>query len=86
MNRMTTLLPGIARSHLLVDTLGTRKSDSLDFHTVSVWGMESALKEAYHQGLRDARRTDACERPDYVTLPKPVARAVRPRPDRLQLS
>ena len=86
MNRITTLLTDIARRHLLVETLVTRQSDSLDFHTVSVWGMESALKEAYHQGLRDARRNDACERPVYVTLPKPVAMAVRPRPDRLQLS
>ena len=53
MNRLTTLLTDIARRHLSIDTLVTRKSDTLDFHTVSVWGMESALKEAYHQGLRD---------------------------------
>ena len=54
MNRLTTLLTDIARRHLSVETLVTRKSDSLDFHTVSVWKIESALREAYHQGLRDS--------------------------------
>ena len=54
MNRLMTLLTEIARRHLSVETLVTRNSDSLDFHTVSVWGVESALREAYHQGLRDS--------------------------------
>ena len=54
MNRFTTLLTDIARRHLSVETLVTRKSDTLDFHTVSVWNIESALREAYQQGLRDS--------------------------------
>ena len=54
MNKLTALLTDIARMHLCVDTLVTRNSDSLDFHKVSVWNIESALREAYHQGLRDS--------------------------------
>ena len=54
MNRLTTLLIDIARRHLSFESPVTSNSASLDFHTVSVWGIESAMKEAYHQGLRDA--------------------------------
>ena len=54
MNRLTILLTGIARKHLSIETLVTRKSDSLDFHTVSVWAIETALREAYQLGLRDS--------------------------------
>ena len=54
MNRLTTLLTDIARRHLSVETLVIRNGDSMDFHTVPVWGIESALREAYHQGQRDA--------------------------------
>lgn len=44
------LLLQIAQEHLLVETLETRKSDSLDFHDVSVWGIKSALIAAYQAG------------------------------------
>ena len=42
----------IARTHLdtTIPTLKTRKSDALDFHDVSVWGIEYALRAAYELG------------------------------------
>ena len=54
MNSLTTLLTDIARRHLSIDTLVPRNSDALDFHTVSVWRVEAALREAYRQGTKDA--------------------------------
>ena len=41
--------------HLGIETLRERRSDSLDFHTVSVWGVRSALLDAYAQGVADAQ-------------------------------
>ncbi len=41
----------IAQKHLLIDTLETRNSDSLDFHDVSVWGVRSALEAAFQAGV-----------------------------------
>ncbi|KAA0571119.1 hypothetical protein [Azospirillum sp. Sh1] len=43
----------IARTQLGVDTLDERRSDSLDFHEVSVWGLRRALEAAYEAGRRD---------------------------------
>jgi hypothetical protein len=40
----------IAREHLRIETLETRRSDSLDFHDVSVWGVRDALEAAYKAG------------------------------------
>lgn len=45
------LLTRIAQEHLFIDTLETRKSDSLDFHDVSVWGVKEAVIAAYQAGL-----------------------------------
>ena len=56
MPKLNTLLTDIARKHLSIETLATRKHDSLDFHTVSVWGIESALREAYQQGVKDSAK------------------------------
>lgn len=44
-------LAQIAKKHLRVETLETRRSDSLDFHEVSVWGLKAALEEAFKAGL-----------------------------------
>ena len=41
---------------MLIDTLETRKSDSLDFHDVSVWGVKEALIAAYQAGLAAAQK------------------------------
>lgn len=45
----------IAGQHLNIETLETRKSDSLDFHDVAVWNIKSALEAAYEAGRRSAR-------------------------------
>ena len=53
---LDALLTQIAQEHLLIDTLETRKSDSLDFHDVSVWGVKEALIAAYQAGLAAAQK------------------------------
>lgn len=50
MQKNNDLFTDIARRHLQIDTLETRKSDSLDFHDCSVWGIKSALQEAFEAG------------------------------------
>ena len=37
-----------------IPTLTARKSDSLDFHEVSVWGLLEALRLAYSAGYEQA--------------------------------
>ena len=49
------LLAGIAQKHLFIETLKERESDSLDFHEVSVWGIQAALEAAYDAGIAAAR-------------------------------
>ena len=51
MNQIDTILTQIARKHLDIETLQTRHRDSLDFHDVSVWAVQSALMAAYQAGL-----------------------------------
>ena len=46
----------IALDHLFIETLGTRNSDRLDFHEVSVWGVKSALMAAYEAGRQAAKQ------------------------------
>jgi len=46
----------IARRILRIETLETRKSDSLDFHELAVWTIREALDAAYKAGRRSARR------------------------------
>ena len=50
------LFTAIARKHLFIETLEERKSDSLDFHNVSVWGVERALSAAYQAGVNASER------------------------------
>jgi hypothetical protein len=49
-------LRGIAREHLNIPTLKTRRSDSLDFHNVAVWQVKAALKAAFDAGVQYARK------------------------------
>jgi hypothetical protein len=49
-------LTDIAKEHCFVETLETRKSDSLDFHDVSVWGLKAALEAAYNAGFEAGAR------------------------------
>ena len=46
----TPALTKIAQQHLGIETLETRKSDSLDFHELSVWQIKAALEAAYLLG------------------------------------
>jgi hypothetical protein len=46
------LILDIAERHLFLDTLETRKSDSLDFHEHAVWAIRSALEAAFEAGRR----------------------------------
>ncbi len=48
-------LEAIARQHLRIETLETRKSDSLDFHEVAVWSVVAALEAAYQAGFAAAK-------------------------------
>jgi hypothetical protein len=47
---MTAALTIIAQQHLGLDTLETRRSDSLDFHDLAVWQIRKALQAAYDAG------------------------------------
>ncbi len=42
----------IAKSILGIDTLQTRKSDSLDFHDLAVWNLKEALEAAFEAGRK----------------------------------
>jgi hypothetical protein len=46
----------IALKHLHVATLETRRSDRLDFHDCSVWGIKAALEAAFAAGAEQSRR------------------------------
>jgi hypothetical protein len=50
--QLDQLLTNIAQKHLNIETLETRKSDSLDFHDVAVWCLKDALAAAYDAGLQ----------------------------------
>jgi hypothetical protein len=52
-----SLLAGIAKAHLFIETLETRHSDRLDFHNVAVWGVQDALEAAFMAGQAAAKRT-----------------------------
>lgn len=50
-------LEEIAKRILRVETLETRKSDSLDFYDTAVWSMKEALEEAFMAGFDSALDT-----------------------------
>ena len=53
--RMNTVVEKIAREILDLETLETRKSDSLDFHDMAVWEIRKALEAAYHAGQNQTK-------------------------------
>ena len=59
--RVQNELTKIARECLLINTLTTRYSDRLDFHDVSVWGVEEALKRAYELGKKENKDINEVE-------------------------
>ena len=56
MSQIETILTLIAQKHLGIETLETRKSDSLDFHDVAVWCLRDALEAAFNAGLEQGRK------------------------------
>lgn len=52
---MQKTIERIAQMRLRIETLTPRKSDSLDFHEVGVWGLKGALEDACHEALFNAR-------------------------------
>ena len=52
---MDNLLNDIANDILNMETLETRKSDSLDFHDLAVWQIKKALEAAYAAGEAKAK-------------------------------
>ncbi len=56
MSKLEQLLTKIAQSKLGIETLETRRSDSLDFHDVAVWGLREALEAAFNAGLEQGRK------------------------------
>lgn len=46
----------IARVHLHIEALETRRSDSLDFYDLAVWNIRAALEAAYLAGMVDHHR------------------------------
>jgi hypothetical protein len=57
--RIDRTLTAIAQQHLGVETLATRKADSLDFHEVSVWNIKAALEAAYAAGAQTRKASNA---------------------------
>ena len=55
MTDIDKIIADIAHKQLRIETLETRKSDSLDFHDVSVWGLRTALLCAFEAGRKAAR-------------------------------
>lgn len=65
MSQIDQLLTQIAQQHLRIETLETRRSDSLDFHDVAVWCLRDALEAAFNTGVeqtRKAKKSDKANR------------------------
>lgn len=56
MSHLEQLLTQIAQNKLGIETLETRKSDSLDFHDVAVWCLRDALEAAFNAGVEQGRK------------------------------
>ena len=51
MSQIEIILTLIAQKHLGIETLETRRSDSLDFHDTAVWCIKDALEAAFKAGV-----------------------------------
>ena len=49
-------LAEIAKRHLSLETLETRRMDDLDFHDLAVWSVKAALEAAYAAGAASASK------------------------------
>jgi DNA relaxase NicK len=52
---MNKQIEKIAKEVLNIETLEERKSDSLDFYEISVWGLKEALERAYQEGVKSVK-------------------------------
>ena len=71
MKRPDPILAAIAREHLFIPTLETRRADSLDFYDVAVWQVEAALKAAFDAGKDAESQTLSQEAPVHAAVPEP---------------
>ena len=62
MSQIETILTLIAQKHLGIETLETRRSDSLDFHDVAVWCLRDALEAAFNAGIEQGRKATKSNR------------------------
>jgi hypothetical protein len=70
MKRSNSILASIAREHLHIPTLESRRSDRLDFHDVAVWQIEAALKAAFDAGTLFAQvDTESQDEPREEAVP-----------------
>jgi len=78
---MEQAITEIAVNVLEIETLETRKSDSLDFHDLSVWYLKEALEAAYCAGMasvvkeiREEAKEDGRAKEEPRTTPLPRRR------------
>ena len=62
MSQIETILTLIAQKYLGIETLETRRSDSLDFHDVAVWCLREALEAAFNAGLEQGRNANPSDK------------------------
>jgi hypothetical protein len=62
MNDLERILTAIAKEHLGIPTLETRRTDRLDFHDVAVWKIRTAFNAAFDAGAK-AVPASAARRP-----------------------
>ncbi len=51
MRKIDPIFTLIAKKYLGIETLETRRSDSLDFHSTAVWCLRDALEAAFKAGV-----------------------------------
>ena len=56
LDQIDHILTGIAREHLRIETLETRRMCCLDFHDVAVWCLRDALLAAFNAGVEEGRK------------------------------
>ncbi|HHW2917480.1 DUF6900 domain-containing protein [Herminiimonas aquatilis] len=62
MSQIETILTLIAQKHLGIETLETRRSDSLDFHDTAVWCIKDALEAAFRAGVEQGRNASQSDK------------------------
>ena len=62
MSQIETILTLIAQKHIGIETLETRRSDSLDFHDTAVWCIKDALEAAFRAGVEQGRNASQSDK------------------------